>query len=383
MFIHFIVLYLYTMLNFLGFNDTSGLRVSRGVLRDSKKHLGNIFTKIIQVSPELKDQIERDFKECLLDAQTNETTYINFEKKYSFDDIKDLTHLLTNTIPLESKFLIDLIEERNKMAIVKNPDKEEIAEKNTVINKKITFINNIIKLLRDYSSEFINEKNIQEEKCKKLEENSEKNKDKITQKKEKLNIYNTFISACNDNLENFEKTLDNIREHNSKDPKENQSFTNIQTAQNPEKKEQPKRTKLQDFLKKQKYKPSATAASTDNQEHDQQEMDDYKAGMDQINKEKEQQDKLLDMIQASVLRIANQGKEIGHEIDAQIVKMKEVETKMDQHQDKIITLNKRIVKLLEETSKGEKITIAIGVFLVFCIIIFIFYKVNGVYGIFD
>jgi hypothetical protein len=347
-------------------NDNKSSILSYSSYRDSKKRLNNIFTRIIQVNPSMKEELEKLCNEEQLMDLLQENINIDFNKKYTFDDIQKLTQILTNTVPLSSKSIINMIENKNKLSLDNNPDKVQIIEIKNTITKKISYLDKVIKLLKNQCILFIDEKKITEEKCKLLEEDAEKNKDKIELKKEKIKTYELFLNACEQNIANFEKTLDNIRDFNNKDPKENQQFTTSNNIDMPSEIKPTKKQSLADFLKKKKYASTSQKIDID----DDDEMKDYNNQMQIIKEKQKKQDDILILLHHNILHIQEQAKTIGSELDIQCKKLENLDSQMDKQQTKLQTLNKNITKLLSEKSKGMCMLYFVGCILIVCIVIF-------------
>jgi hypothetical protein len=352
---------MFSFLNFSNDNKSSVLLYSSH--RDSKKRLNNIFAKIIHANPEMKEEIEKLCNDEQLVDLCQDNINIDFNKIYTIDDLQFLTHLLTHTIPLSSKGIINMIENKNKLSLDNNPDKIQIIEAKNTITKKIMFLDKMIKLLKNHCLSFTNEKKRIEEKCILLEKDTEKNKEKITIKKEIIKTYELFLNACDQNLDNFEKTLDNIKDFNNKDPKENQQFTtsnNISPELKPSKKQS-----LADFLNKKKYKQMPEKINIDDEE-----MKDYNNQMQILKDKQKKEDEILILLHQNILHIQERAKIIGSELAIQCENLENLDSQMDKQQTKLQSLNKNITKLLAEKSKGMCMLYFVGCILIICIVIF-------------
>ena len=89
--------------------------LQQSTLRESKKHLSNfgeLFAKAVKLSPGLKDEIDK----LLGNNYTVDITQdmINLDNTYTIDNIKDLTDILTNVVPVGTKIVLDMIGEKKK-----------------------------------------------------------------------------------------------------------------------------------------------------------------------------------------------------------------------------------------------------------------------------
>lgn len=354
---------MFSFLNFSNDSKTSGLLYSSH--RDSKKRLNNIFARIIHANPDMKDEIEKLCNDEQLVDLCQDNTNIDFDKTYTFDDLQFLTKILTQTIPLSSKGIINMIENKNKLSLDNNPDKIQIIEIKNTITKKIMYLEKMIKLLKNHFITFTNEKKIIEEKCTLLEKEEEKNKEKITTKKEKIKTYELFLNACGQHIDIFEKTLDNIKDFNNKDPKENQQFSTSNNIDVPSELKPSKNQSLRDFLNRKKNKQFPPKPDVNDEE-----MKNYDNQMQILKDKQKKQDEMLVILHQNIRHIEEQAKVIGTELKTQTERLDDLGSQMDKQQAKLQSLNKNMTKLLLEKSKGMCMLYFVGCILIICLVIF-------------
>lgn len=333
-------------------DDKKEATLSHSSYRDSERRLDRLFRKMIVVSPNLSSDIETIYGKTM---SACDSFQIDINKIYTFDDISFLTDVLTCFIPVEIKHVLSSIEERNKMILESNPDRNEVVRTNNEITKKLYVLENVIKMLRKSSLTFIDEKNALVDKIAILQENAER-------KTQKLNIYNIFLNACNNGLDNFQRTVENIKEHKSKDPKEKQEDLSLSQAVD---KKIVLRLTLRQLLDK-KRKPNAYVHFDDNDE-----VSGYNEEMRLMADKKAKEDQLLNELGAVVITIEQQGKLIGNELDKHLHTLNNTGEEMEKEQAKLGSLNKGLKKLLEEKSKMMCTLNIVGIIVVIVIILII------------
>lgn len=339
--------------DFFSFNNNVSNASTKSIHRKSMKMLEEIIIKC-GCEPDSDSQPNS----ILLFDQIN-----NFDtvKEYDINDIPILSNMIIITFPSCCKFLLEYINERNKVLLEQYKDTREIATMNNELNKKLNSIKNVLSALKKCKDLFADKKNNVEEKCKKYGENN--NNKKLAEKKEMFNRYDTFIKLCNENFDKFDSLIVSIEDYKNKIPTKDDEVPNA-NAEIPSISNKIKNTmrqKLTDLKKKRKDKyVSVDGIGT----IDSSEQVEFDREMDNLNLKKQKQDKCLDILLATVNEIQTNAKLIGDELTKQEEMIENSNKTIDKEQNKLDKLNKNLTTLLKDVPKSNVV-----IYVIICLLI--------------